>query len=74
VFLALLPVFWLPDTTFAVRAMGRERASDIVKFQTDPPGVAAALTGLAVFNYALVVLFLLVAYGRFVEPSLTDRR
>ena len=72
IFLGLLPVFWLPDTTFAVRAMGRERAADIVKFRADPPRMLAVLTGLAVFSYALLALFALVAYGRLSEPTTTD--
>jgi len=68
-FLALLPLFWIPDTTFAVRALGRERAADIVRFEANSPGVAASLTGLAVFTYALLGLFALVVRTKFAERS-----
>jgi len=56
----VLAVLWMPDTLFAMLAVGREEAVALANLEHQPLGPAVSLTALSAFTYALVGLFVLV--------------
>jgi hypothetical protein len=67
-FLLLLPIYWVRDTFFAEWVLGPIGGNDLTGLQDATSDPVAALTGLSIFTYALVLLFAVAVAGRFRPP------